>query len=85
MIFLPGKKIINKGEYMDYIYFIEKGTVIIKDYFGDKKMIELTEGDYFGDYQVLLETRSNISYETPENEEVILFALYKSKFLEVSF
>lgn len=82
-VFMPGHRIFSRNEYMDHIYFIEKGSVIVKDYFDHKQIIRLEEGDFFGDYQILLEIRSNISYDVSEDEELVVFALKKEKFFEV--
>ena len=83
-VFVAGQTIISRKELMDYIYFIEKGKVVITDQFDTKTIIELSQGDYFGDYQIILETRSNIKYSAHPDNEVVLFALHKDNFLEVS-
>lgn len=70
---------------MDYVFLIEKGNVIVKDYFNEKPLFALKPGDFFGDYQVLLETRSNLTFEAAKNDEVILFGINKKLFLEVTF
>ena len=46
-------------------------------------MIKLPDHSFFGDYQVILDTRSNISYYAGDNGETVLFALEKELFLKL--
>lgn len=73
---------MQKGDHLDYIYFIEKGSVIISDYFDEKPMVKLPQYSFFGDYQVILDTRSNVTYYAG-NSETVLFGLEKQLFLNM--
>lgn len=82
-VFLPGKKIIGKGEHFDHIYFINSGSVWVSDYFDEKPIIEIPRHSFFGDYQVILGTRSNMNYYAGGKDNTILFSLEKEFFLNL--
>lgn len=82
-VFMPDRTIISRTEYMDYVYFVVDGIVLIKDYANKNPVIVLEQGDYFGDYQAIFETRSNFTYETDKHHEAILFGLEKEKFISL--
>ena len=83
-IVLPKRIIVSRKEHVEYIYFIDKGTVVIHHHSEGGKMMELHEGQFFGDYQVIFDTKSNLTYQSAHDSEVVLFQLEKSKFLDVS-
>ena len=75
-------KIISKGDTLNYIYFIEKGSVFISNYNNEEPMIYLPQYSFFGDYQVILDIQSNVTYHWG-NSETVLFGLRKDLFLNL--
>jgi signal-transduction protein with cAMP-binding, CBS, and nucleotidyltransferase domain len=82
-IFPPGVEIISRGERTNDVYFVGKGTVLIRDYFDEKPIMEVPQYSFFGDYQVLLDVRSNLTFYAGEEGDVVLFALGSDKFMKL--
>ena len=82
-VFLPGHIIISRGELLDKIYFIEKGEVLVKQSNDGEIIAELPTNSFFGDYQILMDTRSNVSFEAPQDEKVICYTIDKTLFLNL--
>ena len=79
-IFLPGMNIINRGEQMDSLYLIEEGIVAVTEHKYGYPLAFLPRFSFFGDYQVLLNIWSNVSFTASLNKKVIWFWLDKDIF-----
>jgi hypothetical protein len=66
-IFLPGSEIVTKGERFAELYLIHKGTVTLSVdsvVTGDQgEFFILPTYSYFGDYQIIMNLRSQILYK----------------------
>ena len=82
-IFIPGNTIISRGEMLDWIFLIEKGTVNVLNHNKGEIIAELPRYSYFGDYQVLLDCFSNVSFVAGISEKVIWYTLQKERFVEL--
>lgn len=82
-IVLPNKPIIQRGEQLDYLYLIAKGNVHVYSHKRGNLIAVLPKNWFFGDYQLFLDTRSNVSFYSPPNEKVFLYILQKDIFLEL--
>ena len=82
-IFIQGNTIIDRGEITDCIYLIQKGTVDVFNHKNGEIIAELPKFSYFGDYQALLDTWSNVSFVAGPNERVIWYTLQKDRFINL--
>ena len=58
--FLPGNEIIGRGDIVESLFLIEKGTVDILDQKNGEYLAQLNKSNFFGDYQILLNIKSNV-------------------------
>ena len=82
-IVLPGKPIIQRGEQLEYLYLIAKGSVFVYSHKDGNLIATLPTHWHFGDYQLFLDTRSNVSYCASPDEKVFLYVLNKDIFLNL--
>ena len=82
-VFLPNKTIIERGEQLDWIYLIAKGSVHVYSHRQGNLLTVLPKGCFFGDYQIFLDAGSNVSYYASPEEKVFVYTLHKSIFLEI--
>jgi len=81
--FLFGKTILERGEQCENLYFIGSGKVLVKNHKDGEVIAILQRYSVFGDYQIFLDTRSNLSFVCPDDEEVTCYTLPKDKFLDL--
>lgn len=70
MTFSPGSVIINRGEKNEYLYLIEQGEVIIAEHKFGAPLAYLPQYAMFGDYQLFLDTYSNVNFNASLNRNV---------------
>jgi signal-transduction protein with cAMP-binding, CBS, and nucleotidyltransferase domain len=83
MTFPAGSVIINRGEKSEYLYLIEKGEVIVAEHKFGAPLAYLPKYAIFGDYQLFLDTYSNVNFNASLNEKVYCYTLHKSIFLSL--
>ena len=81
IMFCPDTSIISRGDPVDNIYLIAKGSVVVYDHNIGEHIATIPYHGYFGDYQILLNTNSNLSFKAPVNKPVICYKLDKQTFL----
>jgi len=63
-VFISNQSIVNRGDYFSELYMIFKGKVVlsctVKD---DNEYFQLYTGNFFGDYQVLLNLKASECYK----------------------
>lgn len=74
---LTGVKNSNK------LMFIEKGQVIVKDSYEGEVIAILPSHCFFGDYQIFLDTNSNVCFKASPQGKVICYTIDKERFLEL--
>jgi hypothetical protein len=62
-VYLPGKTIIERGEQLDHVYLIAVGDVHVLNHKEGDVISILPTYCSFGDYQIFLDARSNVSYK----------------------
>ena len=82
-VFLPNKRIIERGEQLEYIYLIAKGSVQVLSHGHKNWLAILPQYWYFGDYQIFLDARSNVSFYASPIEKAFLYVLSKNIFLDL--
>nr|CAH7756436.1 unnamed protein product [Callosobruchus chinensis] len=80
VIYSPGEKIIQAGDQMEFVYFINSGTVAIFD--GDLELLHYEDGDTFGDSVVTVLKRlgDKFWYTYLAIEYTDIYKLHKDKF-----
>jgi signal-transduction protein with cAMP-binding, CBS, and nucleotidyltransferase domain len=63
------------------LYFIAKGNVLVLNHKDGDVIARLPRYSYFGDYQIFLDARSNVSYQACVDQEVVCYIIHKDKFL----
>lgn len=84
-IYIPKSEIIKHGETFPELYLIYKGIVILslRGVSKENEFFVLPTYSYFGDFQILMNLRSQIVYKSGENEHTYCMCLKKSKFLKL--
>jgi signal-transduction protein with cAMP-binding, CBS, and nucleotidyltransferase domain len=82
-LFLPGKVLLERGEQCEYLYFIAKGSVLVVNHTDGDAVARLPRFSFFGDYQIFLDSRSNVSYQACVDEDVVCYIVHKDKFLHL--
>jgi voltage-gated potassium channel Kch len=92
-VFMPGNSLVQKGEEIEYLYFIETGRVYVS--IVNKNITEFDASDtswiiailpthsFFGDYQILLDTASNVWFNADPEQIVVWYGIHKSTFLDL--
>ena len=72
--FAPGEVIFNQGDVGDYVYVIREGTCeVVRVIDGEeRKLAELSTGDYFGEMAVLADTSRNATVRAVTGMSVLL-------------
>jgi CRP-like cAMP-binding protein len=78
----PGKTVFARGERPDAIYFLNQGSIYVRDYFDEKAAMAIPKYSFFGDYQVLFDVRSHATYYAGD-EDTILFSLDRDVFIKL--
>ncbi|MEM4368122.1 MAG: cyclic nucleotide-binding domain-containing protein [Candidatus Anstonellales archaeon] len=79
-----GTVIIKEATVGEAFYVIKKGRCIVYKkggLFFTKKIVELKEGDFFGEMSLILDEKTSASIKALEDTE--LFVLLKNSFLEI--
>jgi signal-transduction protein with cAMP-binding, CBS, and nucleotidyltransferase domain len=63
------------------LYFIANGSVLVLNHKDGDVIARLPRYSYFGDYQIFLDARSNVSYQACIDEDVVCYIIQKDKFL----
>ncbi len=66
-----------------YIYFIKHGLVHVLDRAAQWQVVSYEAGGYFGDFQILLDLKSDFSYRTGNIGSTVLYKLKADKFLQL--
>lgn len=74
---------MSRGEVIDNLYLIESGQVEVYDRNNGEQLAVLPTHGYFGDYQILLDTRSNVSFKSHTKSKVICYTINKDKFIRL--
>jgi hypothetical protein len=94
-VFLPGKVIISKGEEVEYLYLVETSKVFVTNNFEDIGELEANKLDeastiavlprysFFGDYQIFLDTCSNVYFVSDPDKIVILYTIDKATLIRL--
>jgi hypothetical protein len=82
-IFLPGKVLLERGEQCEHLYFIAKGSVLVMNHKDGDVIARLPRFSFFGDYQIFLDARSNVSYQACIDEDVVCYIIHKDKFFHL--
>ena len=76
--------IFDVNEEINSIYFIKKGSIKVFDR-NYNPLIELFEGCFFGEYQILFDLLSGLYYRSSDNQrtgsELVLLTIDKDTFL----
>jgi hypothetical protein len=64
---------------MDKVYFIFEGEIIVKGKL--KELVRLPKYSWFGDYQVLLGCRSNVSFHCYEGGDTYSHCVNRQEFI----
>lgn len=67
---------------MRYLYFIAKGEAIIKDREENLDLVFLPKNSWFGDYQVFMGSRSNVSFYSSESNNCICLCIAADDLIE---
>ena len=81
--FLSDSPIISREEICEHLYLIESGKVIVSDRNKGTDIVVLKEHWFFGDYQIFLDARSNVSYRSHKSSKVIWYTIEKSRFIDL--
>ena len=81
--FHPGSIIINRGDIVENLYLIEKGIVEVFDSYNGEYLAQLERYNHFGDYQILLNVKSNVWFMAEISKNVIWFYLQKERFIKL--
>jgi hypothetical protein len=94
-VFLPGKVIILKGEEVEYLYLLETSKVFVTNNFKDIGALEANKLDessalavlprysFFGDYQIFLDTCSNVNFVSDPGKTLILYKIDKATLIRL--
>jgi hypothetical protein len=74
-VFLSQQVILGRGETADCVFLIEEGEVEVMDHLSGDVLAVLSQSNFFGDYQILLDTRSNVCFRASPDSKVICFTL----------
>jgi len=80
--FKPGEQIIKRGDKLQYLYFIFKGSALIMDEKEEKPLIVLPKYSWFGDYQIFMGSKSNVGVISSNDADTVCLCLDASKFLD---
>lgn len=88
--FYPGDVVIRAGDYSEAIYFVRQGTITVVASNGSMRLVDLQQGSFFGEYQILFQKISIFSYVATANEEttekpfrsVFLFSIPKAEIMQ---
>lgn len=58
--------ILNQGEKVEYIYFIEEGYISVCEENRLTPLVQMKSGSWFGDANVLLDLQSNFRIQTDD-------------------
>ena len=81
--FLPDGNIINRGEQVDYIYFVEKGSIQVSKVDNGLPYATMPRYSFVGDYQVLLGICSNATFKAHSHDYVVCYILAKPALLQL--
>ena len=81
--FLPEGSIINRGEQVDYIYFIEKGTVTVSKMDDGLPYAVMPRYSFIGDYQVLLGICSNATFKAHSSDYAVWYILARPVLMQL--
>lgn len=81
--FCPGSTIIERGSEVEYLYLIASGKVVVSDHHIGEPIAVWPTFWYFGDYQIFLQTCSNVSFRASYFGTVFCYMLPKDRFLDL--
>ena len=84
-IFEPDKVIVRFNQSVEEIFFIKHGQVRVLDKTACNDFLILPEKSWFGDYQVLLQLRSNFCFRAKEGSENVVCMCIDKKTLDEAF
>jgi signal-transduction protein with cAMP-binding, CBS, and nucleotidyltransferase domain len=80
---MAGDRIVGRGEIFDELFLIQSGEVFVHPSSADSPIAKLSEGAYFGDYQIFLDTRSNVAFVAHSKSILTCHFIEKKRFLEL--
>jgi hypothetical protein len=78
---MPDKVVVDRGEHVNKIYFIQTGSVVVKDTLDGEELALIPRYSYFGDYQVILDACSNVCFVTSQHSKAVFYTIKKDVFL----
>eukprot|EP00347_Sterkiella_histriomuscorum_P000052 403377369 len=81
-IFPQNHEIVRRGDKLESIYFIRLGTVEIYD-IADNFLVTYISGGFFGEFQAILNLKTQFSYRTSSDNPLYTFNLKTKTFLEL--
>jgi len=87
-LYLPDNEIVAYGDTFEEMVMIQSGIVYLNlrlsnDPINEQEFFILPTYSYFGDYQILFDLRSQITYKAGESKLLTTFNLSKEKLLEL--
>jgi CRP-like cAMP-binding protein len=80
-VFDAGETILSSGHKTQYLYFIQEGEVLVKDKLMENEIVTLPQYSWFGDYQLLMGSASDLNFVAGDEGVKVLY-IPKQLFIE---